>query len=96
MKHEQIRLAIEPLAKCHFFLTPEIDEMSWQAGPVSDRIKMRLVDSIKIEEDLVVLRSRVGTWFGDKEVFFSISTGAVSLDKNIWYAQGPRIVKSER
>ena len=81
MKEKDVREAIKKLTKVKFFIRPKDDEISWQAGSLSDRIKMGYIDPMVEEDGLVVLRSKTGTWFGDHVVQFSIMTGDVSAKK---------------
>ncbi len=91
MKEQEVRAMIQKLPMAKFFVRTLDDEVSWQAGAVSDRIKMSHIDSIEVVSDVVILKSTIGTWFGDHTVYFSIEKGSVSNDNKTWYAAGAKI-----
>ena len=91
MKEQEVIKMIHKLPKAKFFVRSQDDEISWQAGAVSDRIKISHIDSMQVVGGVVILKSIIGTWFGDKEVHFSIADGSVSTDGKIFYAPGPKI-----
>ena len=91
MKEQEVRAMIQKLPMAKFFVRPLDDEISWQAGAVSDRIKMSHIDSMEEVDGIIIIKSAKGTWFGDHTVYFSIEKGSVSNDNKTWYAAGAKI-----